>query len=305
MFILGDESRSHGRIPWVTFSLIGINVLVFAAQLMLGPNFTYGFSLVPKEIAEARDLVKPEVIKVKIPVRVYYVQGKKQTQFREAAVTVPQAPGPFPIFLTLITSMFLHGGWLHLIGNMWFLAVFGRNVECALDHGRFLVFYLACGLIGGIVFTISDAHSVVPCLGASGAISGVMGAYVAIHPLNLISVWLGWFIGVIKLPAIVVLGVWFLFQYLSAFAALEAEGTKLGGVAYWDHLGGFLAGLGIVWGMIYYLRYQQSQQPPEEEQLPPTGPETKHQAAADPFGSFLPNSTSQARKIEDLVKQWR
>src|SRR5207237_3296662 len=144
-----------------------------------------------------------EHVRAKVPSKIYHVNGRDHVAFRDVNVAIPQAPGPFPIFLTLFTSMFLHGGLLHLIGNMWALAIFGRNVECAFDHGRFLAFYLFCGVVGGLVYTASDPSSVLPALGASGAISGVMGAYVAIHPLNPISIWFGFFIGVIKLPAFV------------------------------------------------------------------------------------------------------
>src|SRR5262249_18393703 len=156
-----------------------------------GDDFTRGFSLVPKEISTLKDLTKPEYVRAKIPSRIWYERGQRKMLYQEVTVKVPQAPGPFPIYLTLLTSMFLHGGLVHLIGNMWFLVVFGRNVECALDHGRFLLFYITCGVMGGLVYTASDASSVIPCLGASGAISGVMGGYVAIHPLNPISLWIG------------------------------------------------------------------------------------------------------------------
>src|SRR5262249_55016121 len=161
-------------------------------------------------------------------------------------VTINHYPGPFPIILTLITSMFLHIGIGHLIGNMWFLLVFGRNVECALGHWLFLTFYLCCGVAGGLAHVASDAHSLIPCLGASGPISGVLGAYVAIHPLNKIKCWFGWWIGVIELPALVVIGVWFLGQYLSAFFLLEHPEYS-DGVAYWDHLGGFVTGMAFLW----------------------------------------------------------
>src|SRR5205807_5684316 len=104
----------------------------------------------------------------------------------------------------------------HLVGNMWFLVVFGRNVECALDHGRFLLFYVVCGVVGGLLYTINDASSVIPSLGASGAIAGVMGGYLAIHPFNPIALWFGFYFGVIRVPALIVVGGWFLLQYLAA-----------------------------------------------------------------------------------------
>jgi membrane associated rhomboid family serine protease len=299
MFILGDESKSNGKIPWVTFSLIAINIVVYSAQCFLPDTFTLGFSLVPKELSTLTDLTKPETVRAKVPSRIWYENGKERISFRDITITVPQAPGPFPIYLTLLTSMFLHGSLMHLIGNMWFLAVFGRNVECAMDHGRFLGFYVACGGIAGLVYTISDASSVLPCLGASGAISGVMGAYVAIHPLNPISIWFGIYMGVLKFPAIVVVGVWFLFQYLGAFQSLEYAGTKLGGTAYWDHVGGFLAGIAIVWGMIAYLRRQQAIEPIEEDEPAYASTEGNVPKLDDPFGKCMPVSTTTPNTLKE------
>src|ERR1700676_339261 len=106
MFILGDESKANGKLPWVTFSLVAINIVVYCAQCFLGPAFTRGFSLVPKEIATLTDLTKPESVRAKVPARIWYENGRQRIHFREVIVTVPQAPGPFPIFLTLVTSMF-------------------------------------------------------------------------------------------------------------------------------------------------------------------------------------------------------
>jgi hypothetical protein len=218
--------------------------------------------------------------------------------------------------------MFLHGSMMHLIGNVWFLVIFGRNVECAWGHGRFVAFYLACGVIGGLVYTASDPSSVLPALGASGAISGVMGAYVAIHPLNPISIWFGFFIGVIRVPACIVVGLWFLFQYVAAFDALELAGTNLGGTAYWDHVGGFLAGIGITWGMYFYLKRlaatndmpspereaeiaailaanarEVADEPflaclPANSAIKSSNPAESHVKKSDPFGACLPGSTA-------------
>ena len=258
MFILGDENQHHGKLPWVTIALCLLNLVTFSVQQFLGERFTNGFSLVPLEITQFRDLTRPEKATVKVPVGMYYDHETKQARTRigEESFLINHYHGPFPIILTLLTSMFLHGDWVHLIGNLWFLAVFGRNVECALDHGRFLWFYVICGLAGGLAHVFSNMHSVIPCLGASGAISGVMAAYVALYPLNKIKIWLGWLVGSVELPAIVVVGFWFLFQYLSAFMELESGISD--GVAYWDHIGGFGMGLGIVWGTYFYLKYQEA-----------------------------------------------
>jgi rhomboid family protein len=183
MFIIGDEGSKFKRIPWVTGGLILTNILIFLVQQGVGDR-SYGFALVPKEIVTGKDLTKPEKIKLKTPKYVRNRDGRYVLALRDEWVPVPQFPGPFPIQLTLLTSMFLHGSWAHLLGNMWFLLIFGRNVESALGHARFLSFYLVCGLVGGIAHVVSGPNSVIPCLGASGAISGIMGGYVAVYPLN-------------------------------------------------------------------------------------------------------------------------
>ena len=304
MFILGDDSKHNGKIPWVTFSLIVINVLVFVAQCFLGERFTNGFSLVPVEITEFRDLTRPEPVKFKYASGLEYNRYKKkvETRYSHQTVTVNHYHGPFPIILTLITSMFLHGDWLHLIGNMWFLAVFGRNVECAFDHGRFLAFYIACGVAGGLAHVFSGMDSVIPCLGASGAISGVMGAYVSIHPLNTVRIWLGLGVGVIELPALVVVGVWFLFQYFAAFMELDSGVSD--GTAYWDHIGGFGAGVAILWGTVFYLKTQPPEPIPdseadEEQAAAPAPlvssavPDAPVVKSPDPFATFLGNPKSR------------
>ena len=302
MFIFGDENQHHGKLPWVTLSLIIINLLTFCAQQFLGESFTNGFSLVPYEITEFTDLTKPEKVKLKVPAGMYWDQQTKQarTRYEHEYAVVNHYHGPFPIVLTLLTSIFLHGDWLHLIGNLWFLGVFGRNVEFALDHGRFLAFYLACGLVGSLAQVFSDMSSVIPCLGASGAISGIMGAYVAIYPLNKIKIWFGWWIGVIELPAIVVVGFWFLFQYVSAF--LELESGVMDGIAYWEHIGGFAAGVAIVWGTVFWLRYQQANAGETAEAGPEPAPEpvvAAVESASDPFANFLTLSTSQYVKAAE------
>src|SRR5262245_39323198 len=301
MFILGDESHHHGKWPWVTGSLIALNLLTFCVQQFLGERFTNGFSLVPYEISEFTDLTKPEKVKLKVPAGFYYDHQAKQakTRFEHEFVTVNHYHGPFPIMLTLLTSLFLHGDWLHLIGNLWFLAVFGRNVECALDHGRFLAFYLACVVVGGLAQVISDPSSVIPCLGASGAISGIMGAYVAIYPLNKIKIWFGWWIGVIELPAIAVVGFWFLFQYVSAF--MELESGVLDGVAYWEHIGGFAAGLCIIWGVVLWLRYQGAGASDAADVSPEPAPEptTVSSATTEESEGFFKLSTSEYVKAAE------
>jgi len=185
--------------------------------------------------------------------------------------------------------MFMHGGWLHLIGNMWFLALFGRNVECALDHGRFLVFYILCGLVGGLIYTFTDPNSVIPCLGrAAPSRASWAPTWRFIH-----STWsrFGWLVRRRHSSAgDRVVGIWFLFQYVAAFASLESAAQNMGGVAYWDHLGGFATGVAFVRGTILYLRLKQANQPPEEEtaQTADALEAMDQPKAADPFANFLP-----------------
>jgi membrane associated rhomboid family serine protease len=250
MLILGDEGHYHGRFFWVTTFLVLTNVACFTAQRFLGERFTTGYSLVPAEITELRDLTRVEYATVKVP----FARTRGQTLYTEQTFPIQHYPGPFPIFLTVLTSMFLHGDFMHLLGNMWFLLVFGRNVECAMGHARFLAFYILCGISADVAHIISDPHSVIPCLGASGAISGVLGAYVAIYPLNKVKIWLGWWFGAVDVPALAVIGFWFLGQYISVCVAMETQTHQ--GVAYWAHIGGFLAGLFLIWAIIAYLKVQ-------------------------------------------------
>src|SRR4029077_16150242 len=155
-------------------------------------------------------------------------------------------PGDFSA-PTLITSMFLHGSWSHVIGNMWYLWIFGDNVEDRLGHGRFIVFYLLCGIAAALGQVALDPNSMLPTIGASGAIAGVMGAYFVLYPhsrvLTLIP-W--WFLQIVELPAIMLLGFWFLMQLFSAGTVAVTASTHGGGVAFAAHVVGFVAGMGGV-----------------------------------------------------------
>jgi len=147
---------------------------------------------------------------------------------------------------TIVTSMFMHGGWLHLIGNMWFLWVFGNNIEDSMGHTRFVVFYLLCGVAAAATQMLVDPGSRVPMVGASGAISGVMGAYILLYPRVRVHtlLTLGFFLTTVTLPAYVILGYWFLLQLL--FGTVGAVSGAQGGVAVWAHVGGFVAGLALI-----------------------------------------------------------
>jgi membrane associated rhomboid family serine protease len=271
MFILGDEGHYHGRFPWVTTALLTMCVATYTVQALVGDSFTNGYSLVPAEITEVRDLTRTEYAKVAVP-------AGHGNSYAYTSVPIQHYPGPTPIFLTFFTSIFLHGGLAHLLGNMWFLIIFGRNVECALGHARFLAFYLLCGTMAGVAHVLSAPHSVIPCLGASGAISGVMGAYVAIHPFNKVKVL--WAKAVFELPALVVIGFWFLMQYISLCLSMDDPGHA-DHVAYWAHVGGFLTGLLLLWAIVLSLKVRVAAESKAAafEDRPP---------AVDPFATFMP-----------------
>ena len=221
MFPIGDENLPGRGLAWLTTALIVANVAVFLIlQAATGDNaFTYGWSAVPREITTGVDLTRA------VPIAVGGVE-----------LLVPQEPGPDPIFLTLLSSMFMHGGWLHLIGNMVFLWVFGDNVEHRAGRLLFLVVYLATGLVGSMAQILSDPTSPIPTLGASGAISGVLGAYIVLFPRNRVTAFAFRF--VVQVPAVVAIGMWIVLQLLSGIG----DAAGVGGVAYLAHIGGFAAG---------------------------------------------------------------
>lgn len=146
---------------------------------------------------------------------------------------------------TVLTSMFMHGSWFHIVGNLWFLWVFGNNVEDVMGRGRFVVFYLLCGLAAAAAQMATNTHSAVPMVGASGAIGGVMGAYAVTYPKARVQtlLFLGFFVQTVSIPAVGMLGYWFVLQLLGGLPAL---GDEAGGVAFWAHVGGFVAGIGLV-----------------------------------------------------------
>lgn len=294
MLVLGDEGHYHGRFPWVTASLVVINVVVFVAQVAIGPALTVGYALVPEEISTSHDLDGMQYRSVEVEIRGLKDRSGRQTVTHQThVVSIKHYPGPSPIYLTLFTSLFLHADIFHLIGNMWFLLVFGRNVECAMNHGLFLAFYVACGLAAGLAHAASDFHSIIPCIGASGAISGVMGAYVSIHPLNTIKVWILFVI--LDVPALIVIGLWFGMNYVSAFRSLE-NGVNCGGVAYWAHLGGFAAGFVILRAIVLCLQLKGVVASPVNAAS--TTPKTS--GAPDPFATFV---SVQASKAQDQREQ--
>jgi membrane associated rhomboid family serine protease len=222
MFPIGDENLSGRGLAWVTAGLIALNIAVFIfLQAASGDNpFTYGWSSVPLEITAGVDLTQAK------PILIDGVQ-----------YLVPQAPGPDPIYLTLLSSMFMHGSWLHLGGNMLFLWIFGDNVEHRAGPLLYLAVYLAAGLIGSAAQILSDPTSPIPSLGASGAISGVLGAYLVLFPRNRVTAFVVRFL--VQIPALLAIGMWIALQVISSLA----DPTGAGGVAYLAHIGGFVTGV--------------------------------------------------------------
>ena len=216
MFPLRDTIPSR-RVPLVTWALIGVNCLVFAIQLSLPEG-----SLL----------------------RTYHLYGMVPARFSSpewaAGLGYPRS-----LVLPFFTSMFLHGGFFHLIANMWTLWIFGDNVEDRMGRFRFLLFYLACGLAAGLMHWLTNLQSTVPTIGASGAIAGVLGAYLVLYPrarvvtLVLLLFWPLFF----EIPAVLYLGFWFVSQLLSGAGEMASGAAGAGGVAWWAHVGGFLAGV--------------------------------------------------------------
>ncbi len=175
----------------------------------------------------------------------FYEVSLPQAELRAFTRQYGLVPAAFS-WLSVLTSLFLHGGWLHCIGNMWSLWIFGDNVEDRMGHGRFLFFYLLCGVIAALGHAAIDPRSTVPTIGASGAIAGVMGAYLVLYPrsriLTLIPIVIVF--QVVEIPAVVFLGFWFVIQLFAGVGSLATSGgTPAGGVAFWAHVGGFLAGV--------------------------------------------------------------
>ena len=237
VFPLYDDNTGRATTPFVNYALIAINILVFVLLQQIGTDtsFTYSFSTVPLEITTGRDIVTSS--------RVIEVAGQE--------VLYPGlGETPVSVYLTLLTSMFMHGGIAHLLGNMLFLWIFGDNIEDRLGHVRYISFYLICGIIASLahVFTTAamatdNSSMLIPSLGASGAISGVLGGYILLHPKRRVTVILFRFLT--DVPAYVAIGLWFAFQLISSLGFLGA-GSQQGGVAYAAHIGGFIAGLALI-----------------------------------------------------------
>ncbi|MGH2450506.1 MAG: rhomboid family intramembrane serine protease [Candidatus Limnocylindria bacterium] len=222
MFPIGDQAHTRGGIPIVNLAIIAANLAVFFMLQIPSDAFTYGYSAVPYEITRGEDLVG-------------------LTPIPGTAEAVPHAAGPQPIWLTLFSSMFMHGGFDHIFGNMLFLFIFGDNVELALGGIRYLALYLVCGIVATFAHIAFGPDSIIPSLGASGAISGVLATYLVFFPSNKVRVLVGWYY-VAQVPAVFMIGLWALFQFVNGFASI-AVSAQTSGVAYMAHVGGFVAGV--------------------------------------------------------------
>ncbi len=216
---LRDSNPARG-IPVVTKALICVNLVVFLWELTLGRRLPLAF-----------------VQYAIIPARYTH------------PAAMAEMIGPFPslgaALLPFLSSMFLHGGWLHLLGNMWTLWIFGDNVEARLGHFRYLLFYLASGLVAALLHTLTHFNSAAPTLGASGAIAGVMGAYFRFFPTaRVVAIIPPFFFLPIVVPAVLFLGWWFLLQFFNGTFGLAVKGPQFSGIAWWAHIGGFLFGVG-------------------------------------------------------------
>ena len=207
-----SDEMPRWQVPTVTWALIAINVVVFMYEVLLGPDvdqFLMAWGAVPAYLTD---------------------------------------PSGHPLaFVTLFTSMFLHGGWTHLIGNLLYLWIFGDNVEDALGHRTYLLFYVAAGVLAGLAQVLAAPTATIPAIGASGAVAGVLGTYLVLYPAAPVRVLVpGRFtMHMVRMPALIVLGMWFVIQMLNGFLSLGTETMTTGGTAWFAHIGGFLVGLAV------------------------------------------------------------
>ena len=206
LFPIGDDNSSRRTTPLVTYSLIALNFIVFFMEMSQGESFVRQWAVVPRQLAS-------------------------------------NPTGELP---TVFTSMFMHAGWMHLLGNMLFLWIFGDNVEDRLGRGKYLVFYLLCGIAATLAQVAVSSGSNIPNLGASGAISGVLGAYLVLFPQGRVRVLMRG--GTVAVPALVVIGLWIVLQLVNSMGSIT-QSSQTGGVAYMAHIGGFVAGLALAFLM--------------------------------------------------------
>jgi membrane associated rhomboid family serine protease len=231
---ISDDNSDRHLTPFINYLLIILNVLVFLILQQSGNNlyFTYSFSTVPAEILTGTDIVTQGRV---------VIDSYSGQEFEIPGLQIT----PVPVYFTLLTSMFMHGGWSHLLGNMLYLYIFGDNLENRMGHGRYLAFYLLTGVLASMAHVFSSlmvpGQELIPSLGASGAISGVLGGNLILFPSRKVNALLGWF--VVQVPVLVALGLWIVFQVISGLGML---GGGSDGVAYAAHIGGFVAGMLLV-----------------------------------------------------------
>ena len=235
MIPIGDDNRDRRTKPVVTWAIIAANLLVFVFIQGFGTNvvFTNTYAMVPAEILSGKDVVtQDQAVRERTTGRRFLIPGLQET--------------PVPVYLTILISLFMHAGIAHIAGNMLYLAVFGDNIEDRIGHVRYLLFYLAAGVAAALahvlVSRIAGSDLTTPTIGASGAISGVMGAYILLFPKRRIRVLMSWW--VVPVPAVIAVGLWFVFQLINGLGYLG--GGSGGGVAYAAHIGGFIFGLATI-----------------------------------------------------------
>ena len=204
LFPIGDDNSTRRTLPVVTYGLIALNVIFFFVEMNGGEPFIRQWSVVPRNLTQ----------------------------------------NPTEYFVTVFTAMFMHGGWMHLLGNMLYLWIFGDNVEDRMGSAKFLVFYLICGIVATLAQLAVNPNSNIPNLGASGAIAGVLGAYLVMFPRGQVRVLMGR--GIVNMPALAVIGLWILLQFVNGIGAIT-NSAETGGVAYMAHIGGFVAGLALAY----------------------------------------------------------
>jgi membrane associated rhomboid family serine protease len=227
MFPYRDENETQ-RPAIITGTIIAVNVLVWLFVQGAGSTVALG-----KSVCELGLI--PGELTLSLPPGTRFPMGDRLVCLTDSGRQVSH----------LITSMFLHGSWMHLLGNMWFLWIFGNNIEDSMGRPRFIVFYLLCGLAAAFGQIVTNPNSTIPMVGASGAISGVMGGYLVLYPNVRVyaMVPLGFFLTSVALPAWVMLGYWFLIQFVSGLLTMAGD---MGGVAFWAHVGGFVAGIVLI-----------------------------------------------------------
>ena len=227
LFPIGDDNLDRQTFPFVNYLLIAANISVYILLQGVGFNdaFTYAFSVVPREITTGADLQGS--------VRVLSSTGQVLGEIK-------LEPTPIHVYGTILTSMFMHGGFMHIFGNMLYLWIFGDNLEDRLGHIRYLIFYLVCGIAAALAQIFTSQDSVIPMLGASGAISGVLGGYLLLFPHRKVTAII--FYNVVQIPAFVALGLWIALQIFQGYL----DTAEAGGVAYTAHIGGFIAGFLLI-----------------------------------------------------------